>query len=207
MVKSRTVERDLEIFVDEKLNMSQQCPGSQEDQPCPGVRQAHHHQAREGIVPLCSELGWSHLECRQQFWMIQYKKDIKPLESIQRRDMTMVKTYVGRMKSLGLFSLEETEGRPHCSYNFLVRGRGGSGTDLFSVARSDRLCQGRLRSNIRKMFFTQRVAGHWNRLLREVVTGPSLADFGKCLKNTQEHNVIPGGVLCRTIQELDFENP
>lgn len=28
---------------------------------------------------------------------------------------------------------EETEGRPHCSYNFLTRGRGRASTDLSSV--------------------------------------------------------------------------
>ena len=42
------------------------------------------------------------------------------------------------LRSLGLFSLEETEGRPHCSYSFLMRGRGGAGTDLSSVVPSDR---------------------------------------------------------------------
>jgi len=35
--------------------------------------------------------------------------------------------------------------------------------------------------NIRKRFFTERVAGHWNRLLREVVTAPSLSEFKECL--------------------------
>ncbi|KAJ7397260.1 hypothetical protein BTVI_136919 [Pitangus sulphuratus] len=61
------------------------------------------------------------------------------------------KPYKERLRSLGLFSLEETEGKPHCSYNFLMKGRRGAGTDLFSVVTSDRtqrnglkLCQGRL---------------------------------------------------------------
>ena len=36
------------------------------------------------------------------------------------------------LRSLGLFSLEETEERAHCSYNFLVRERGGADTDLCS---------------------------------------------------------------------------
>ncbi|KAJ7408784.1 hypothetical protein BTVI_58537 [Pitangus sulphuratus] len=32
-----------------------------------------------------------------------------------------VKPYEECLRALGLFILEETEGRPHCSYNFLVR--------------------------------------------------------------------------------------
>lgn len=35
------------------------------------------------------------------------------------------------LRSLNLFSLQRTQGRPHCSYNFIVRGR--TGPDLFSV--------------------------------------------------------------------------
>ena len=55
----------------------------------------------------------------------------------------MVKDLEGKpceegLRSLGLFSLEETEGRPHCSHNFLVRGQAGEGTDLCSVVPSDR---------------------------------------------------------------------
>ncbi|TRZ22680.1 hypothetical protein HGM15179_004388 [Zosterops borbonicus] len=50
----------------------------------------------------------------------------------------------------GLFSLEETEETPHCSYN--LRGRKLAGTDFFSEVTSDRshgnglkLCQRRFR--------------------------------------------------------------
>ncbi|KAJ7415541.1 hypothetical protein WISP_77323 [Willisornis vidua] len=41
------------------------------------------------------------------------------------------KPYEEQQGALGLFSLEKE--RPHCSYNFLMRGRGGTGTDLFPV--------------------------------------------------------------------------
>ncbi|KFW80732.1 hypothetical protein N305_10768, partial [Manacus vitellinus] len=44
-----------------------------------------------------------------------------------------------------------------------------------------KLCQGRFRLDIRKRFFTQRMARYWNRLPREVVTAPSLTEFKKLL--------------------------
>ena len=40
-----------------------------------------------------------------------------------------------------------------------------------------KLRQGRLRSDIRRKFFTQRVVTHWNRLPKEAVDAPSLEAF------------------------------
>ncbi|KAJ7414688.1 hypothetical protein WISP_82417 [Willisornis vidua] len=107
-------ERDMGILVISKLNMSQQCPGSQEDQLCPGsTRHSIASQSREGIVPLCSALVWLHLECCVQFWVPQQRKDVKLLEGVQRRAMQVVKglegkSYEEQLRALGLFSLEKT---------------------------------------------------------------------------------------------------
>ena len=65
----------------------------------------HSHQAREGIVLLCGRT------CRQ-VWAPPYRKDIKPLESIQRRAAKMEKGLEGKvyeecLRPLGVLSPEQ----------------------------------------------------------------------------------------------------
>ena len=49
--------------------------------------------------------------------------------------------------------------------------------------------QGKLRLDIRKRFFTERVVSHWNRLPGAVVMAPSPSEFKEHLDNTLSHMV------------------
>ena len=74
-------------LVEGKMNLSQQCALAATRANCTlqCTRPRTASRTGKGTVLFCSVLVQPHLQHRVQFWMLQYRKNIELLESLQRR--------------------------------------------------------------------------------------------------------------------------
>lgn len=77
------------------------------------IRYSITSQSREGIVQLGSALGWPHLEFWGWFWMPQYNRDLKFLDSVQSGAVEMVRCLEGKPYEEWLMSLCSAWRRGH----------------------------------------------------------------------------------------------
>ena len=107
-------EKDLEVLVDGKLGMSQQCAITAQKAICilGYIKRSVASRVREVILPLCSVLVRPHLEHCIRTWSPQYGRDMDMLEHVQGRATKVIQgmehlSCQDRLRELGLFSLEK----------------------------------------------------------------------------------------------------
>ena len=91
----------MRVLVNSKLGVSQQCPQAarKDSHPLGCTEHTITNWVREGIVPLCSALLQPRLEHWVHCWAPQNIKDVKVLETVQRRALELrdlkFKVYLG----------------------------------------------------------------------------------------------------------------
>lgn len=93
MLESSPAKRDLGVLDHFKANMSQQCAlvARKATFILGCIKADIASLLSEEVVLLCSTLLQPHLKHYVLFWAPQYKKEIKPLENIQRSYAKVVK--------------------------------------------------------------------------------------------------------------------
>ena len=143
---------------------------------------------REMILPLCSALVRSHLECCIHFWASQFKTDGKLLERAQQRATETSRglkhlLHKEKLRDLGVFSLDtgRLKGDLITVYKYLKCGSRVNGGRLILVASNNRkrgnrqkLEYRKIHNNTRKIFIVREPL---NKLSRVAVESPSLEIF------------------------------
>ncbi|GAB0186083.1 hypothetical protein GRJ2_001073600 [Grus japonensis] len=204
-LESSSVERDLGVLVDNKLNMSEHCATvtKKANRMLGCINKGITSRDKEVIIPLYSVLVRPHLEYCVQFWSPLYKRDVDRLERVPRRATRMIKglgslPYKERLREqLGLFSLEKRRLKGDLITMFqYLKGGYKDGDSLFTRIHMEtmkgngcKLLLGRFRLDTRGKFFPMRTISHWNNLPREVVDSPTLDSFNIWLDGVLGHLV------------------
>ena len=142
------------------------------------------------LTRLYKSLVRPHLEYCVSAWSPHYVKDREKLERVQNRFTRMVPglkglEYGGELEMLNLMTLEERRNRSDLVELFKIyKGLSTIPRNLFTRAdnsertrgHSMKLAKERIRLDVRKHFFSQRVVKRWNGLSEDVVSAGTVEE-------------------------------
>ena len=183
-LQATSAERDLGITIDDKLDLGKHIKSivAKANRLLGLIKISFACLDKAMFLNLYPVLVRPHLEYCVQVWSPYKRKYINLLERVQRRATRLVPElrdleYPERLRRLGLTTLEERRVRGDMiqTYKFLSRKEDIDPTIFFQMAplrprgNSKKIFRQRSRLNVRKYFFSQRVAPGWNGLDNNVI--------------------------------------
>jgi ribonuclease P/MRP protein subunit RPP40 len=182
------VEKDVGVLVADNLRTSQQCSSAagKANGVLGQISRAINYRDKKTFVQLYKVYVRPHLEYCIQAWSPYWKADKEKLEKVQRRAVNMVaglkgKTYQGKLREVGLTSLEDRRDRGDMIQTFRIihgldsveagtwfqmagdRAREGA-VNTRQSRDITRLVEGESHYENRRNFLSQRVPSRWNSL-------------------------------------------
>ena len=191
-------EKDLGVYVEKNFKVGKQCTkaAAKGNQILGLIARTFVTRSREVIMSLYKTLVRPHLEYCVQAWRPHLKKDIEKIEKVQRRATRMMMgsrelDYESRLRKVGLTTLETRRLRADMIEVYkIVNGMEGI-TEAKMFKRDEggrrghkfKLYKKRVRLDIAKYTFANRVCTPWNNLPKTVVEATSVDMFKGKLDN------------------------
>jgi hypothetical protein len=207
VLKVTKEEKDLGVIVSDDLKVSKQCnkAASSANRMLGMVKRNFICRDREVIIPLYKSIIRPHLDYCVQAWRPHLRKDILRLEKIQRRTTKMVAgfellPYEERLRRLNLTKFETRMRRADLIEVFKIfRGLDRLEKERFFTlsatstrGHSYKIFKKRVRLDVGKFSFKNRVCDDWNGLSEEIVSAGTLNTF----KSKLDHHLrTEGGLL------------
>ena len=177
-------EKDIGVIVSNTLKPSAQCAKASKkaNSILRQMSRSVHYRDKDVWVYLYTTYVRHHLEFSVQAWSPWYVKDVDLLEGVQKRAVNMIvglrsSTYEGKLREVGLTTLRERRVRGDMIqvWKYLHKHNPG-GDKLFKMANAQHSRLSRYtykpwnisrviaKLEVRRNFFTSRVADKWNSL-------------------------------------------
>ena len=204
VLNTTAAERDIGVKVDNGLRPTQQCKeaANRANNVLYQLTKAFHYRDRRTFVQLYKQYARPHLEFAVPAWSPWTAQDKDILEAVQRKAVRMVSglaasDYDGRLRELNLLSLEQRRENLDLVQTFKIIRKFDDvdSTTWFQLvgdnpARVTRhtsdpmnIVQSNSRLDIRKNFFSNRVATKWNEIPSDIKMANSISAFKSYVNN------------------------